>query len=152
MVGHDGRMSPPQNDPVRNLPLVKPPQPGEKRVAGWQVAATAIAAIVIVSLFLWGVNNQREETTAGQQATAPRTTLQGRQEPQAQNQQPGNAAATTGQSSNDNRSQGENAGQTSTQQPTIPAQNGQPTENNGQPSAARAILIGTGRSASRLVS
>jgi cytoskeletal protein RodZ len=136
MAGQDCAMSSLQNDPVRNLPLVKPPQPSEKRADGWQVAATAIAAVVIVSLFLWGINNQRDETTAGQQ-TATQATPQGGQEPQAQNQQPGNAAATTGQSSNDNPPQSGNAGQTSTQQPTNPGQNGQPTENSGQQAQPR---------------
>jgi hypothetical protein len=146
-----------ENDPARNLPLVTPPQPSEKRAAGWQITATAIGVVIVIALFLWGLNNQRDETagqqTAGTQPT--QVTPQGasgpppaqNQQPSVQNsqqagqQQPGqsNAPTTTGQGGGEqgDAAQKMNAGQQFNQQPTNPGQNGPPTDNSGQSAQPR---------------
>lgn len=129
-----------EKDPLRNLPLVTPPQTGKRRAAWWQITAAAIGAFAIIFVFLWGISNQRDETagqpTAATQATP--TSPQGdaqqasaRQNPQ---QRSSNAPATSGQGS---REQGEaeqkkNSEQPSNQQPTNAGQNALPTENSGQ--------------------
>jgi hypothetical protein len=58
----------PETDPVRQLPRVIAPQPGKKRAAGWQIALTAVGLVAIVTVFLWGINNQRDETEGRQSA------------------------------------------------------------------------------------
>ncbi|HEY6025029.1 MAG TPA: hypothetical protein VIV34_12735 [Pseudolabrys sp.] len=82
-------------DPMQNLPMVTQPQSGKKRAAGWQVTLTAIGAIAIVTIFLWGINNQRDETS-GQHTAATQPTpaspqganqQSGQQSPQGQDQQ-----------------------------------------------------------------
>src|SRR5215510_8801922 len=91
---------------MRNLPLVTPPQTANKRAAGWQIIATAIGATVIVMMFLWGINNQRDET-AGQSPAATQTApaqpagdqQQGTQQSEQKDQGSNNASATTGQGS-----------------------------------------------------
>ena len=139
-----------EKDPLRNLPLVTPPQTGKRRAAWWQITAAAIGAVVIVFVFLWGISNQRDETasrpTAATQATpaSPQGEAQqgsGQQNTLQSGQQQGstNAPATTGQGS---REQGEaeqkkNSGQPSNQQPTNVGQNAPPTENSGQQAQPR---------------
>jgi Chitin synthesis regulation, resistance to Congo red len=135
-----------EKDPARNLPLVKAPQSGEKRAARWQIAATAIGVIVVIVLFLWGLNNQRDETagqqTAGtqpmqvtpQSSTGGPPPAQNQQQAGQQQQSQSNAPTTTGQGSADHGgdAQKSNAGQTTNQQPTNPGQNDPPTDNNSQ--------------------
>jgi hypothetical protein len=55
-----------ENDPIRNL-VTERPRP-EKKAARWRISLTFILAIAIVTVFLWGLNNQRSET--GSQETA----------------------------------------------------------------------------------
>jgi hypothetical protein len=144
-----------ENDPAQHLlPLVTPPQPGEKRAARWQITATAIGVVMVIALFLWGLNNQRDESagqqTAGTQPT--QVTPQGASSPppaqnsqQAGQQQPGqsNAPTTTGQGGGEqgDAAQKTNAGQQSNQQPTNPGQNGPPTDNSGQPAQPRGHVL-----------
>ena len=134
-----------EKDPLRNLPLVTPPQTGKRRAAWWQITAAAIGAVVIVFVFLWGISNQRDETasrpTAATQATPASPQGEAQQGTQQSGQQQGstNAPATTGQGS---REQGEaeqkkNSGQPSNQQPTSAGQNAPPTENSGQQAQPR---------------
>ena len=138
-----------EDDPLRNLPLVTPPQPGKRRAAWWQITAAAIGAVAIVFLLLWGINNQRDETagqpTAATQATPATPQGESQQAPAQQDSSPGqqqglsNASSTTGQGSRDQgeAAQKSNSGQPSNQQPTNPGQNAPPTENNGQPAQPR---------------
>jgi hypothetical protein len=139
-----------KEDPLRNLPLVTPPQTGKRRAAWWQITAAAIGAVAIIVVFLWGVSNQRDETAGeptaatkatpaspqgdAQQAPAQKNTQQSRQQ-----QGSSNAPATTGQGS---REQGEaeqktNSGQASNRQPTNAGQNAPPTEHGGQQAQPR---------------
>src|ERR1044071_2248640 len=83
-----------QDEPVRNLPLVTPPRDGaQKRAASWQIAITFVAAAVIVTVFLWGINNQRieggsEQTAATQPTPAtPHAANPGSPPAQAKNQE-----------------------------------------------------------------
>jgi hypothetical protein len=138
-----------EKDPLRNLPLVTPPQTGERRAAWWQITAAAIGAVAIVFVFLWGISNQRDENT-GQPTAATQATPSPKGEAQApaqqniqqsgqQQQGSSNAPTTTGQGS---REQGEaeqktNSGQPSNQQPTNAGQNAPPTENSGQQAPPR---------------
>ena len=135
-------------DPARNLPLVRSPEPDEKRAAKWQIIATAIGAIVVVLIFLWGLNNQRVEGPSQQTAATQATpaTPQGTNQPsvnadqKAQQQQNSNSATTTtGQNSGDQGDAGEkpSAGANAKQKPTNPGQNGPPTESSGQPAQQR---------------
>jgi|SRR5215472_905522 hypothetical protein len=136
-----------QPDPLRNPPLVRQPQPGEKRAAGWQIALTAVGAIVIVVVFLWGISNQRDEN-GGQQTVATHATpatpqgadQQGGQ-PQGKSQQSGqqqqgsnNASTTTGQGGNDqgHATPASDAEQTSGYQPNNSGQDKQSGANKGQ--------------------
>jgi hypothetical protein len=125
-------MTSPEDDPLRKLPLVSPPEPGEKRAAWWQITIAAVGAIAIVYVFLWGINNQRDETS-GQQTTASQPTPA---TPHGDNQAPSsNAPATTGQSNNSDQEAGaqkENTDKQSGQQPTSPPQNGKPGDTGGQ--------------------
>src|SRR5262245_34219790 len=50
------------NDPIRNLPLVTEPRRADRPAATWQVLLTAFGLIAIVTVFFWGLNNQRDET------------------------------------------------------------------------------------------
>ena len=59
------------NDPIRNLPLVIKARNGNRRAATWQVVLTAFGLIAIVSVFFWGINNQRDKTA--EQKTASTT-------------------------------------------------------------------------------
>jgi hypothetical protein len=128
------------NDPQGNLPLVMPPQIPNKHAAGWQITAAALGAIAIVILFLWGINNQRDETsgqpTAATQATP--TSPAGEQQSGAQQSGPeqqgsGNAATTTGQGHDEGEAgQKTNSGQTPKQQQTNSGQNEPSGENKGQ--------------------
>jgi len=122
-----------QNDPLRNLPLVKPTEPRETTAANWQIVLTTIAIVAILAVFFWGINNQRGENS-GEQATAPQATPA---TPQSTDSQSGQAPAstTTGQGGNDqgNAPQDDKANPPSQQPTTNPGQNGQPNQNNGQP-------------------
>jgi len=129
-----------EKDPLRNLPLVTPPQTGKRRAAWWQITAAAIGAVAIIFVFLWGISNQRDETagqpTAATQATPTSPQGDAQQAPAQQNpqQRSSNAPATSGQGS---REQGEaeqkkNSEQPSNQQPTNAGQNAPPNENSGQ--------------------
>jgi hypothetical protein len=129
------------NEPQGNLPLVMPPQTPNKRAAGWQTTAAALGAIAIVILFLWGINNQRDETS-GQPTAATQTTPalpageqhSGAQQAGPEQQESGNAATTTGQGGHDEGEAGQkaNSGQTPKQQPTNSGQNNPSSENKGQ--------------------
>jgi hypothetical protein len=136
-----------QPDPIQNLALATQPRPGERRAAGWQIVLTAAVAVAVVTIFLWGINNQRDET-AGQQTAATEAAppaqeskLQGEQSPQTQQQAgqqhqgSGNAPTTTGQGGNDqhNTQPADNADQKRSQSPTDAGQNGSPAANSGQP-------------------
>jgi hypothetical protein len=128
---------------VRNLPLVQPPQPGGKRAAGWQIVLTALAAITIIAVFLWGVTNQRsesggEQTAATQPAPATSQTAnpQGGAPAQGQNQNQ-TPEATTGAGGSEARDNGADANnKRPDQQAVTPAQHAQPTDSNGQPAQA----------------
>lgn len=121
------------DDPIRNLPLVTEPRGGKRRAATWQIVLTAVVLIAIVSVFLWGVNNQRDET-AGEQTAAtmpapatPQTAAQQGQNSQQAGQQPQQqqqAPSTTGQGGGDQKDHPQNNGQKT---------NAQPTESNGTP-------------------
>src|SRR5262245_25056057 len=128
-------MSSPENDPIRNLPLVTEPRRGDRRAATWQVLLTAFGLIAIITMFFWGLNNQRDET-AGEQTTAttptPVTpqggdTQQGQQQGQ-QDQQPQQSPSTTGQAGGDDKSNQKDQPQTGGQKA-----NGPPADGNGQP-------------------
>jgi len=80
-----------QNDPMRNLPLVKPTEPRETTAANWQIVLTTIAIVAILAVFFWGINNQRGENS-GEQATAPQATPA---TPQSTDSQSGQAPAST---------------------------------------------------------
>ena|GEM_PF-1118364 len=139
-----------EKDPLRNLPLVTPPQTGQKRAAWWQITAAAIGAVAIVFVFLWGISNQRDENTgqptaaiqatpASPQGEAPQAPAQQNIQQSGQQQGSSNPPTTTGQGS---REQGEaeqktNSGQPSNQRPTNAGQNAPPTENSGQQSQPR---------------
>ena len=132
------------DDPLRDLPLTTEARP-DKRAAGWQIVLTAIAAIAIYGVFLWGLTNQRYETTEPQTAATQATPVesqeskqQGKEPSQAQEggqQQPGasNAPTTTGQGARDEDSAGVNADQKSTQQPDSSGQNAPPNQSNSPP-------------------
>jgi hypothetical protein len=132
-----------QPDPIRSLALATRPRPPEKRAAGWQIALTAIGAIAIVTIFLWGINNQRDEAAGQQTATteaAPpvqEAKPQGeqQQQPGQQQQVPNQAPATTGQGGGNqqNGRPSPNADQKRSQSPTNSGQNGSPAAKNGQP-------------------
>lgn len=119
-----------EKETVRNLPLVTAPRPDKKRAAGWQIAITAIGAVAIVMIFLWGINNQRDETarqkTAATMATPAAPQNANPQQGQHQQQVP----ETTGQSANDkgdtpqNGQRDQNADR-------------QPTDSNGEPAHPR---------------
>lgn len=130
-------MSSPENDPVRNLPLVTEPRRANRSAAIWQVLLTAFGLVAIVTLFFWGINNQRDETPDEQTAAtmptpvAPQAgdTQQGQQQGQQQaGQQPQQPPSTTGQGGGEDKS-----GQKD--QPQVGGQkaNGQPADGNGQP-------------------
>ncbi len=128
---------------VRNLPLVQPPQPGEKRAAGWQIVMTALAAITIIAVFLWGVTNQRSESGGEQTAaTQPAPATSHTANPQGgapaqghnQNQTP---EATTGAGGREERDSGADANnKRPDQQAVTPAQHAQSADSNGQPAQA----------------
>lgn len=128
---------------VRNLPLVQPPQPGEKRAAGWQIVLTALAAITIIAVFLWGVTNQRSESggeqTAATQpapATSPTANPQGGAPAQEHNQNQ-TPEATTGAGGREKRDSGADANNKRPEQQAVtPAQQAQPADSNGQPAQA----------------
>jgi hypothetical protein len=115
-----------KEDPLRNLPLVTPPQTGKSRAAWWQITA-AIGAVAIIVVFLWGISNQRDETagepTAATMATPASPQRDAQQPPAQQNtqqsrqQQQGssNASTTTGQ---DSREHGEAEQKTNSGQPS----------------------------------
>jgi hypothetical protein len=120
-----------ENDPIRNLPLVTEPRDTKRPAATWQIVLTAFGLIAIVTVFLWGINNQRDET-AGQQtaATMPSTVSpQGGAEQNQNQQQAGqppqqSKPSTTGQGGGDQNGRQPNGGQTT---------NGQPAGSNGKP-------------------
>jgi hypothetical protein len=95
-------MNPLGTDPVRNLPLVTESANAHRRVTTWQIALTAFALIAIVTVFFWGINNQRNETAGEQTAATMSTPPQGagdaqKGQAQADGQQTGQAPSTTGQ-------------------------------------------------------
>ena len=113
-----------QEDPARNLPLVKqPPQPGERPARGWQIAITLAAAVAIVAVFLWGINNERPE--GGQEQTA--ATQPAPATPHSANPQ-GAPPTTTGQGTgNQENGQPDNSrDRKAGQQPSKPPQSAQP--------------------------
>ncbi len=89
-----------ENDPIRNLPLVTPPRQARKRAAGWQIALTALGVVAIVTVFLWGINNQRDETAGQQSATTAATPVAPQGKQAGQNDAERQAPSTTGQGSN----------------------------------------------------
>lgn len=124
-------MNSPENDPIRNLPLVTEPRVGKKSAVGWQIALTAVGLIAIVTVFLFGINHQRDETADEQTAATMPTpvapqggdTQQGQQQNQQQagqrsQQQP---PSTTGRG--DQKDQPKATGQ----------KEDQPADGNGQP-------------------
>jgi hypothetical protein len=125
-----------ENDPVRNLPLVIEPRGGRKRAAGWQIILTTVGLVAIVTVFLFGINHQRDETGGEQAAaTAPTPvapqggeTQQGQQQNQQQagQQQP---PSTTGQGGGDAKSSDQK------DQPKVNGQKPgeQPADKNGEP-------------------
>ena len=115
------------NDPIRNLPLVTEPRDGRKRAATWQVVLTAFGLVAIVTIFFWGINNQRDET-AGEKTAATMPTSATPQGADTQGQGEQQPASTTGQGGDD-----KNSGQKD--QPRIDGQkaNGQPVDSNGKP-------------------
>ncbi len=142
-------MSSSDGDPVRNLPLVAPPQPGERRAAGWQVTLTTVAIALVIAIVLWGINNQRQEGAGEQTATAQQTPVatqngnasQAQSEPQstqsqAEGSKPNNVPGTTGQGSSSSGGS-EDTGGKSEQQPTSAGRNGKPTEHSDKPTQPR---------------
>jgi hypothetical protein len=93
------------NDPIRNLPLVIEPRVDKKRADTWQIVLTTFGVVAILSIFFWGINNQRDETAGEQTAAAMPTPVapQGGNTKQDENQQ--NAGqqppSTTGQGAGD---------------------------------------------------
>lgn len=132
------------NDPLRNLPIVTPPRPGEKRARPWQIAATAIAAIAVIALVLYGLNSQRGEGEGGAQTAATQVTPPGGAEQPAQARQQAapnagqsKAPATTGQGGDNNGAAPSGGGaQQQGRQPANAAPDRQQTQNPG-PAANR---------------
>lgn len=127
-----------QENPARNLPLIKSPQPGERRARGWQIAITLVAAIAIVVVFLWGINNQRpeggnEQTAATQPAPATPHSANPQGAPAAQNQPQKAPSTTTGQGGSDqpDNQPGRSKDQTTRQQSKPPQQNAPPGAGSG---------------------
>ena len=125
-------MNSPGNDPIRNLPLVIKARDGNRRAATWQVVMTAFALIAIVTVLLWGINNQRDET-AGQQtaATMPAAATpqgadaaQGQRRQQAGQQAPSTTGQGAGGQSNDRNERPQTNGQKT---------NARPVDSNGEP-------------------
>lgn len=124
------------NDPIRNLPLVTEPRRGDRPAATWQVLLTAFGLIAIVTVFFWGLHNQRDETAGEQTAATTPTpvtpqggdTQQGQQQGEQRTQQPQQPPSTTGQGGGDDKS-------TQKDQPPAGGQkaNGPPADSNGQP-------------------
>jgi len=124
------------NDPIRNLPLVTEPRVGQKHAATWQVLLTAFGLIAIVTVFFWGINNQRDETAGEQTAATTPTPVapqggdaqQSQQQGQQQAQQPQQQPSTTGQGggaeNGDQKDQPKTSGQKA---------GGQPADKNGEP-------------------
>jgi len=136
-------MSSLENDPIRNLPVVTTEPPVNRSAASWQVLLTAVALVAIVTIFFWGINNQRDETAgeqtaatmpasvAPQSADAKQDTKQDQPQGQQQagQQQPQQPPSTTGQGSgNDKNGDRKDQPQTSAQKA-----NGQPAGGNRQP-------------------
>src|SRR5262245_45128383 len=121
------------NDPIRNLPLVTEPRRGDRLAAAWQVLPTAFALVAIVTVFFWGINNQRDETAGEQTAATMPTpvapqggdTQQSQQQGQQQAQQP---QQPSGQGASDDKSNQKDQPQTGGQKA-----NGPPADGNGQP-------------------
>jgi hypothetical protein len=114
------------------------PRGGKMRAATWQIALTTVVLIAIVSVFLWGINNQRDETAGGQTAATMPTpanpqgagTQQG-QSPQQAGQQPQQQApSTTGQGGSDQKDHPQNDGQKANEQPA--ESTGAPTQNQSK--------------------
>lgn len=59
-----------EESPLRKLPLVTERARSETKAARWQINLTLVLAIAIVTIFLWGLNNQRGETTSEQTAAS----------------------------------------------------------------------------------
>lgn len=148
-------MSTLNQDPMRNLPVVTPPPTGNKRAAGWQKTVTAIAAIAIVAIFLWGLNNQRDESTgeqsagtqptpvAPQGASPPPAQAQNQQQTGAQQQDQDNGSATTGQGNKgDKGDDGQNSaprrGAGGQDRKSNTAQQNPPAEDNRTPAQSQA--------------
>lgn len=91
------------NDPLRNLPLVVEAHNAKRRAATWQIILATFGLIAIVTIFLFGINHQRDET-AGQQTAAtaptPASPQGGDTQQQAGPQQP---SSTTGQRGGDDK-------------------------------------------------
>ena len=124
------------NDPIRHLPLVTEPRRADRPAATWQVLLTAFGLIAIVTVFFWGLNNQRDET-AGEQTAATMPTpvapqggdaQQGQPQGQQQAQQPQQPSSTTGQGAGDNNGDQKDQPKTSGQKA-----GGQPADKNGEP-------------------
>jgi hypothetical protein len=87
-------------------------------VATWQIALTAFALITIVTVFFWGINNQRSETAGDQTAATmptpatPKGADAQKDQAQAEGQQAGQPApSTTGQGGGDQKDQPPDNGQ-----------------------------------------
>lgn len=129
------------------------PEPEANRAGGTQIAIVAVAIVVILSIFFYGVNNQRTEVAAPQTASTgatpvnpgaspPAAQAPSDQKPQqqgntAQTQQPptpGNAPSmTTGQGDSTRTTGTESGTKPAPQQPANAGQNGSAAGNSGAP-------------------
>jgi hypothetical protein len=129
------------------------PDPEANRAGGTQIAIVAVAIVVILSIFFYGVNNQRTEVAAPQTASTgatpvnpgaspPAAQAPSDQKPQqqgntAQTQQPptpGNAPSmTTGQGDSTRTTGTESGHNPANQQPANAGQDGSAAGNSGAP-------------------
>ena len=130
------------------------------RASGAQIGVTVLAVIAILSLFFWGVNNQRTEIAGSEstQATTaaaangdtsgtqpqPNSQAQKRQDQKEANQQQGktapksNVPETTGQAvPGPAAPPAPNNARPKAEQPANPGQNGTPAQNAGAPMQPR---------------
>ena len=122
-------MNSPDNDAIRNLPLVIETPDENKRANPWQIILTTFGLIAIVTIFLWGLNNQRDETVGGQTAAtmpAPVSSQGGDAQPAQQAGAQPQTPSTTGQGSDDQKDRPNNTGQKPEKQPA--KDNGEPAQ------------------------
>jgi hypothetical protein len=129
------------------------PDPETEKAGGTQIAIVAVAIVVILSIFFYGLSNQRNEVAAPQTAASgaapvnpgaspPAAQAPSDQKPQqqgntAQTQQPatpGNAPSmTTGQGDSTRTTGTESGNKPAPQQPANAGQNGTAAGNSGTP-------------------